>query len=747
MTSRLLNEKQLEEQLEKLRSELADLRNEKERLALREEKLRSMVEAAQDFIYLVSPDLTILYVNQTGANLFRLNPQEVVGKPLSELFSADIYHRQAKNIKLVLESGEPVYTENPYSVEGREFWLNARLVPVRSSDGKIIAVAGTSIDITVRKQAEDLLIKNRAQLEKQVEERTKALFEANQRMQEEIKERKKIEKLLTIQHDVALSLGSMTDMKGAMDALLNTILNMSSVDCAAVYWVDEKSGEVTLFAHKGFTQAFIEVTGHYTPDTPQAQLVAKGKPIYGRYSETLPMDPIRLQEGLRALVVLPVLFQGKAVAALNLGSHIHDDIDEDTRYLLEGLAAQIGPLVARVKSEAELKASQARLLHSQKLESLGILAGGIAHDFNNLLMGVLGNADVVLLDLETDSPLQEYIQDIYTASLRLSELTNQMLAYAGKGTFNKDDVDLSQVVREVMDLIKVSISKKVALHVDLAADLPTIKADQSQLKQIVMNLVTNASEACSEKGGQIHIQSKVEELDPQILGNILWEEDIKAGSFVSLEVTDTGGGMDEATKVKIFDPFFTTKFTGRGLGLASVMGIVRSHHGFIQVQSTLGHGTSIRVFFPSLDSKGKSKKAKENVERGAPQGLGTVLLVDDDHTARTVAKAFLEKIGFTVIEAENDHDVLKIFQTSSSSIVAAMLDGSMPCMDGSKSLVAEIRKIRPNLPIIEISGCNQNHIKEATGHIKPDAYLQKPFTMEALLSILNKYPRLFKRLG
>lgn len=250
------------------------------------------------------------------------------------------------------------------------------------------------------------------------------------------------------------------------------------------------------------------------------------------------------------------------------------------------------------KTQAEKIALEHQMEHSQRLESLGVLAGGIAHDFNNILMAITGNVSMAQMSTNTDSPSMKYLTRIEKSSEQAAKLCNQMLAYSGRGHFQIKDVNLSQLVQHILSLLKVSIKKDIELKLHLQHDLPTIQADQDQLQQVIMNLVINASEAIHHPQGIIDISSGIVDVNQSYLATTWLQDQLKEGSYLYLEISDTGCGMDQDTLSKIFDPFFTTKFTGRGLGMSALLGIVRGHHGTIHINSTPNQGSTFRVLFP-----------------------------------------------------------------------------------------------------------------------------------------------------
>ena len=286
-----------------------------------------------------------------------------------------------------------------------------------------------------------------------------------------------------------------------------------------------------------------------------------------------------------------------------------------------GLIGVATDITQRVQAEEERKRLETEVQQAQKLESLGVLAGGIAHDFNNLLTSILGHAELGLADLDETSPVRAHIERIRDAGRHATDLTRQLLAYAGRTHVRVEPVNLSRLVESMADLLKVSISKKAALSCEPAADLPAIDADAAQITQVVLNLITNASEALGEEGGRITLRTGAVELDRGELARTYASENLPEGPYVYLDVEDTGVGMDEETKSKIFDPFFTTKFPGRGVGLAAVRGIIRVHGGAIQVRSRPGHGTTFRVLLPRRE---QAKKFRSRPARAAKPGAPAV---------------------------------------------------------------------------------------------------------------------------
>jgi PAS domain S-box-containing protein len=390
----------------------------------------------------------------------------------------------------------------------------------------------------------------------------------------------------------------------------------------------------------------------------------------------------------------------------------------------------------RRRAEEERANLAAQMLEVQKLESLGVLAGGIAHDFNNLLMAVLGNADLALAFLSPASPARPNVEEIVRASHRAADLCRQMLAYSGKGQFVVGRYDLSEIVREMAQMLEVSVSKKATLRYSFGAELPPVEADVTQLRQVIMNLITNASEALGNRSGIISISTGINNCDRAYLSESFLDDNLPEGRYVFLEVSDTGAGMDEETRRRIFEPFFTTKFTGRGLGLAVVLGIVRGHHGAIKVYSEPGKGTSFKILLPAMAWAPEDRVPSTLKSAPLPHG-GTVLLVDDDAKVRQVASQMLTLLGFKVLTAAHGREALDVFRGSGSEIDCVILDLTMPEMSGDE-VFRELRHLKNDVCVILSSGYNEQDVTQRFVGKGLAGFIQKPYTMANLQETLNR---------
>ena len=382
------------------------------------------------------------------------------------------------------------------------------------------------------------------------------------------------------------------------------------------------------------------------------------------------------------------------------------------------------------RNVTERKRLEEQLRHTQKLESLGVLAGGVAHDFNNLLTGIMGNASLALESVSSYHPARGLLRDVVKASERAANLTRQLLAYAGKGRFIIEPIDVSALVREISSLIQTSISKNVQVRLELRDDLPLVEADAGQIQQVVMNLVINGAEAIGpNESGTVLVTTDVQQVDEHYLLSTLGDSaELATGIYISLEVHDTGCGMDEATLKRIFDPFFSTKFTGRGLGLAAVQGIVRGHKGTMKVYSRPGEGTTFKVLFPATDQAALPKKTTTLV--AGPKNE-VVLVIDDEDIIRRTAKSMLERYGYTVVLAENGQEGVELFQVLAEKVAVVLLDMTMPILNGEEAF-SRLKAIKPDVKVILSSGYNEvEAVRRFTGKGLA-GFIQKPYSSIAL---------------
>ena len=377
--------------------------------------------------------------------------------------------------------------------------------------------------------------------------------------------------------------------------------------------------------------------------------------------------------------------------------------------------------------DERLKLEQ-QLLHAQKLESLGVLAGGIAHDFNNILTSIIGNADLALMRINPESPAIDNLHNIEKASARAADLAKQMLAYSGKGKFVISNHNTNDLLEEMLHILQVSISKKAVLRLNLTRPLPLIEADATQIRQVIMNLVINASEAIGDKSGVIAITTGCMDCDRSYLKDVWLDENINDGLYVFIEIADTGCGMNKETLAKLFDPFFTTKFTGRGLGMAAVLGIVRGHKGAVKVYSEPGKGSTFKILLPA---SGKPAEIFNHDTRNDQwKGAGTVLLVDDEETVRGIGAEMLKELGFNVVTANDGREAIEAYKAK-EVISFVILDLTMPHMDGEHCF-RELRTLNPKVKVIMSSGFSELEVTQKFVGKGLAGFIQKPYKLSTL---------------
>lgn len=431
-----------------------------------------------------------------------------------------------------------------------------------------------------------------------------------------------------------------------------------------------------------------------------------------------------------------IILTGLSDGELSSASLQHGAQDYLAKNEVEIVERAVRYAIQRKRNEVEQRRMEQRLLEGQKLESLGLLAGGVAHDFNNILTSILGHATLGQMDTTAGSQLSESLRHIETASRRAGELCAQLLAYSGRGRFVVGMIDLSALVKEMAGILRMSISKKADLVLDLSENVAEIEAADAQIRQVVMNLITNASDALQGAEGTITVRTRLERCDSNRFASTYLGEPLPAGDYVVVEVSDSGVGMDERTRAQMFHPFFTTKDSGQGLGLSAVLGIVRSHRAAIEVDSGEASGTTIRVLFPATEKKVEAV-------RSAPKAMtpldvdGLVLVVDDEPSIRRLAKITLERMDVGVLLASDGVEALETIARHSKEISLVLLDLTMPRLGGDE-IYPELVERCPDTPIILMSGYSKQDAIAQVGDPNLAGFLQKPFTSPELMEHCRK---------
>ena len=555
------------------------------------------------------------------------------------------------------------------------------------------------------KQTEKELAEIKEQLEKRVIERTSELVQANRQLEREIAERRRIEADLRQSEE---------KFRGLVETTLDWIWETDTED--RYTYASPRVGQLLGYEPD-------EVIGRKPYDFMPPEEARRVQAEFARFANErqsfFGLENVNVHKNGH-LVVL----ETNGMPHFNAQGHLtgYRGIDRD--------------ITERKHTENERLEFERRLLQSQKLESLGVLAGGIAHDFNNLLTTILGNASLVSVSLDPADSARRSVDDIVEASKRAAELCRQMLAYAGKGQFKIEQIDLNSLAQGIVRLLEASISKKATLHLALAANLPALLGDATQIRQILLNLVINASEAIGEGGGSITVSTGESDLSLPELRATLWGESLPTGHYVWMEVADTGQGMDAATQARIFEPFFTTKFTGRGLGLSALMGIIRAHHGTISLHSEPGKGTTFRVIFPAVSVPTLSA-TEPRITPEPWRGSGAILLVEDEETIRKLGGRLLERLGFEAVTAIDGLDAQAVLSRHKGRIRAILLDITMPRLGGLEALPG-LRQIDPNPPIFLTSGYAGTEFAPRFGELGLAGFLQKPYDLDELRQKLRE---------
>ncbi len=646
-----------------------------------ESELLLFMSQSTDAFVMYDSSLQYTYINTEGATLLGMTPDDIIGKTNRDLIGpgADALEPY---IQAAFDGKEKVFVVHEIPLPTGTRWFDTIYTPVVNEMQEIVRVVGVCRDVTDNRMKVE-------QLENMVKERTEGLRHS------EALYRNLIETTAAVAWEVDLASMCFTFISPQIEALSGY---------PPEDWVD-----------------FDFWAGRIHPEDREGAIV---------YCQT---ETAKLQD--HAFDYRMLTADGNYVWVRDCVSVIK----EEGR--AKALRGNFIDITQHRLAEEERQKLEAQVQQTQKLESLGILAGGVAHDFNNILMGILGNAELALANLPSNSPLHDRVGSILTAGRRASELTNQMLAYSGRGRFVIECVDMSAIINDMSSLLESSITGRNKLQLRLADDLPAIEADTTQLRQIVLNLVINAAEAIGEKGGLVTVETRREEYDERHSKVSPTVSLLHSGDLcVVLEVSDTGCGMDEETKARLFEPFYTTKFTGRGLGLAATQGIIRGHKGGITVQSEPGRGTTFTLLFPALTQTPELAgdiQSDVQEEQTAVQGAGTVLLVDDEEVVRLVTGTFLEKLGYNVLMAEDGAEALELFQQHQNEVVCVLLDLTMPNMDGTETFT-ELRKVKADVRVVLSSGYSEQELVDQFAGSGLAGFIQKPYEITLLKAKLSQ---------
>jgi len=481
------------------------------------------------------------------------------------------------------------------------------------------------------------------------------------------------------------------------------------------------------------SEGCMELTGY-----KQIELIENRKVSYGSIIHTDDREKVwqEVQQALEAKQAFQMEYRiltadGKEKWVWEKGIGIFNEHGE-----LQYLEGFITDITGRKTAEEERIKLEARVQQTQKMESLSLLAGGVAHDYNNLLQGIIGNAGLALMDLSPDSTAYESVEAIKRSAKHAAELTMQMLAFSGKGSFDVRAFDLSTLAKQMRQLITANISRKINLVYDLKENVPLIVADVTQIRQIVMNLVINASEAIVNKEGTITVSNGKMHCGKDCLSRIISKVDLAEGEYIYLSVKDDGCGIPPELIHKVVDPFFSTKFVGRGLGLAAVLGIVSEYKGGIIINSEKEKGSEFITIFP-ISQNNAAQIIEEKIKKVEWKGSGLVLLTDDEEAVRKVSERMLLKMGFQVLTAANGLEAVKIFKENQDKIRLVILDYTMPVLSGTEAYT-HITNIKSDIPVILSSGYNEETAVNKSTSGKNLTFMQKPYEYQSLMEKIRE---------
>ncbi|NNF15956.1 MAG: response regulator [Gammaproteobacteria bacterium] len=562
-----------------------------------------------------------------------------------------------------------------------------------------------------------------ARITQEVADRTRELQEANRDLEDHINRRIRVEqRLKAYRQDLEREVADRTSELNATTTKLRTILD-SEPECVKIVSSD---GRLEDMNPAGL--AMIEA---------ESLDQVRGSNVYSLIAEEYRDAFIDLNEQVIAgkSCTLQFKLNGLRGGVRWVDTSAVPLVDPDggpTRHL-----AITRDITARKSEEEERARMELQLRHTQKLESIGVMAGGIAHDFNNLLQIIIGHGEIALHDESIRGHTRELLETSQSAAIDAASLCDQMLTYAGKSQPEKQTVELRRLVESMGNLLEVTRSENTEFEVLCDEVDDKIDGDVAQLRQVVMNLITNAAESIGDQPGRIAVTIRMTEVTADIAVDNWVGAAPPTGQYVGFDVADSGCGLNEKTRERMFDPFFTTKFTGRGLGLASTLGIIKSHHGFIKVESRVGHGTCVTVLFPvSVKSE---QKIAEPLHPPKPMSK-TVLIVDDDEGVRRIGQMILERLGCRVESAADGENALRKLTNLKDSIDIVLLDVAMPGMNGNE-VSARLRSIRPDIPIIFCSGYAADAVEPAPHSVGYTGFLRKPYRSDDLLEALRKAVR------
>jgi PAS domain S-box-containing protein len=661
----------------------------------------------------LNKDGVIQRANLTAATMLGTITDDLIYRPIQKfIFSDDVdsYYLQSRSSVEVAED----FTLELRLVQsdGTPFWVNLQ-ASLQNNDDLWLALS----NISDRKQLEQSLRRANDTLEELVAKRTEELTTAVIRLQQEIEDRKKAEHALQFERDLSL------DIINAEPAGIYRIRVFAPDTWKNDAWRSSKSSPYVVELVSEPFCTILDTTKEVFENNP------------GKISDLIYPDD---REGFAkkneaAAVLLEEFFWEGRLLIDGMIKWVR--FQSLPRPLENGDILWTGALTditERKQAEEDKLALEQQLQQAQRLESLGVLAGGIAHDFNNILTVIISSCSLAQIRPNMTGDL---LPEIEKAAQRAADLCRQMLAYAGKSHMNMKKIKMTALVDDMLKMLRSTINQNVVITTDISADLPVIIGDSSQLRQVIMNLIVNAAEAIGDAQGEVRVSLSKKVLNKDGAEKDYFGKIIPHGCYACLEVADSGCGMNDETYNRIFEPFYTTKFTGRGLGMSAVLGIIKTHNGAFQLSSEPGKGTTFKIFLPVQITAGE--ESLQHVSSATWQGSGTILLAEDEEQIKLVAKAMLETLGFTVIEASNGKEALELYRKNAADINLVITDLGMPVMDGYQ-LFRELKALRPDLPIIISSGFGDTVVESRIARKDRAGSISKPYSFDRLREELKR---------
>ncbi len=715
----------LEQEVSELRARLAEMESGLEHEALGDELLaklfpglerefRPLIQGIAEVVWILRSNRhETLFVSPAFERVWGRSREEVMRDPCgwaSSLHPDDLERMQAQ----AMHMRDGHYDEQYRIVrpDGQVRWIRDRAFPCRDASGEVVRLAGIASDITEQKLTEELIQK---------------------------------------QQSVLLNLAlSRVDAEGGLPALLERVTEACAhcLDVERVgVWLFTDDGVLTRVElyqkeqgeHSSQTEACQQNYPNYFAALHVERAIAADNALTDPRTREFADDYVSSID-IQAMLDAPIRVDGTLRGVL---SHEHMLQPRHWTTAEQSFAASAADLISLAISNIEHQRAtqeslrlESKFAQSQKMESLGLLAGGVAHDFNNLLQGILGNTELARLLVAADSPVQDRLQAVCEITQRAAELCEQLRAYSGQGEVQVEQLNLGKTVQDMMSLLETTLPKNCRMSCSLEHDLPLIRADITQVRQVVMNLITNASESLGPEPSELRLRTFSKHCESSELNTAAVSASLLAGRFVVFELQDSGCGMDAKTLHHMFDPFFSTKFVGRGLGLAATLGIMRTHTGAVKVESTPGQGTTVRLYFPALPDGSQATEQRTTASNSVMAG-GTVLVVDDEDMVRLTAQALLEQAGYEVLLAEDGLQALQVLETHGQQIQCVLLDLLMPGLDGEQVL-GSLRKGFPKLPVIISSGYSHGRLSRLIEGNPLTQFVKKPYDMRQLLEAVGQ---------